>query len=198
MAISLRRSKGLRIVLFLFLTLLSACSISEAQVISSGERYAAPTMVNDEYRLGIGDKLRVIVFNEEALSGEFQVNSGGNISLPLVGEVRALGETTDSVGKATEAKLADGYLRDPKVSIEVLTFRPFFILGEVKNPGQYPFANGLTALNAIASAQGFTPRADEKVVWIRNAGAAQEQLYRLTPDLRIRPGDTIRIGERLF
>jgi polysaccharide biosynthesis/export protein len=97
-----------------------------------------------------------------------------------------------------QTKLADGYLREPKVSMEVVTYRPYFVLGEVKTPGQYPYSNGLTVTNAIATAAGFTPRADKKVVFIRRSGEAEEKPFRLTPDLRVYPGDTIRLAERFF
>lgn len=176
---------------------LAACAVGPAAV-STGERFAAETEQDRDYQLGIGDKVRVIVYNEESLSGEFQVGSNGNLALPLVGDVKAIGQTTDQVTKAYAQLLGDGYVRDPKVSIEVLTYRPFFILGEVKMPGQYPYVNNLTVMNAIASAQGFTPRAEQKFVYIRKSGSSEEKAFRLTPSLRIMPGDTIRLAERFF
>ena len=148
--------------------------------------------------VGPGDKIKVIVFNEETLSGEFSVGTDGSISLPLIGEVVAKGKAPRDLALEVQGRLADGYLREPKVSIEISTYRPFFILGEVKAPGQYPYASGLTVMNAIATAQGFTPRADKKNAYIRAAGANEEQGMKLTPDLRVRPGDTIRVGERYF
>ena len=188
----------LRYLVALILILLAACSTAGGQAISSGERYAASGGAGEDYRLGVGDKVRVIVYKQDSLSGEFQVNSAGDLSLPLVGDIKALGETTSAISKTLHDRLADGYLRDPRVSMEVLTYRPYFILGEVKTPGQYPYATGLTVLNAIASAQGFTPRADTKAVWIRRSGTEDEKLYRLSPDLKILPGDTVRVSERLF
>jgi polysaccharide export outer membrane protein len=169
-----------------------------AAVIDSGERYQAATSGVEDYKLGFGDKLRVTVFNEPALSGEFAVSSEGNISMPLIGTVVAGGLAPDAVTRTIQGKLAEGYLRDPKVSAEVITYRPFFILGEVKAPGQYPYATGLTVVNAVATAQGFTPRSNRNVALIRRAGSTEEQPYRLTPELRVLPGDTIRIGERFF
>lgn len=185
------------IVLFLAL-LLSACSTAGGPAISDGDRYTAAVGLGEDYRLGVGDKIRLIVYKQDSLSGEFQVNAAGKLSLPLIGDVDAVGQTTTAVGKTVNDRLADGYLRDPRVSIEMLTFRPYFILGEVRTPGQYPYATGLTVMNAIASAQGFTPRADTKAVWIRRSGSDDEKLYKLTPDLKILPGDTVRLGERLF
>lgn len=167
-------------------------------MVGTGERYTAASAPREDYRLGIGDKLRVNVFREDSLSGEFQVNSDGNLSFPLIGDVKALGGTIAQVSETVRTRLADGYLKDPRVSIEVMNFRPYFILGEVKTPGQYPYQIDLTVMNAIATAQGKTPRADGRAVWIRRSGEEKEVLYRLTPDLRVEPGDTIRIGERLF
>lgn len=182
--------------------LLASCSASRAPVIASGDRYVATAGIDEgsveNYRLGSGDKVRMTVFNEPTLSGEFAVASSGTLSLPLIGDVVASSKTTSEVGDEVRRKLGDGYLRDPKVSMEVITFRPFFILGEVKAPGQYPYATGLTVLNAVATAQGFTPRAAKTVVFIRRNGAPEELAYKIAPDLKILPGDTIRVGERYF
>ena len=167
-------------------------------MIETGDRYAVNALDNENYKLGFGDKLRVTVFNEPTLSGEFAVASDGTISVPLAGTIPAGNKDVGEIANAIQAKLADGYLRDPKVSAEVIAYRPFFILGEVKAPGQYPYSRGLTVLNAVATAQGFTPRSNRSVAMIRRAGATEEQAYRLTPELRVLPGDTIRISERFF
>lgn len=152
----------------------------------------------DDYRLGSGDKVRVNVFGEEALTGEFLVSGGGMISLPLIGDIKAAGLTVAEFQRAVEEGLKQGYLLDPKVSAEVLTYRPFFVLGEVGSPGTYPYTNGLTVLNAVATAGGFTYRADTKKVYIRRGGGGDEEVYRLTTSTAVAPGDTIRIGERFF
>ncbi len=167
-------------------------------MISSGDRYAASQDQAEDYALGAGDKLRITVFNEPTLSGEFAVSPDGSMSVPLVGALPVAGKKVEQVAALIQTRLGDGYLRDPKVSAEVTTYRPFFILGEVKSPGQYPYASGMTLLNAVATAQGFTPRANRSVARIRQAGAATESTYQVTPELRVRPGDTIRIGERFF
>jgi len=184
--------------LFCVFALLAGCSAATGPVISSGERYTVADAGSENYRLDSGDKIRVTVFNEETLSGEFSVGSEGSVSLPLIGTVLAKNKTPDELAGEVQSRLADGYLREPKVSIEVSSYRPFFILGEVKSPGQYPYASGMTVLNAIATAQGFTPRADKKVAFIRRAGSTSEITMKLTPDLRVFPGDTIRLGERYF
>jgi polysaccharide export outer membrane protein len=181
------------------IALASACAErGDGPVFSSGDRYAAPTAQSVDYRLDVGDKVKVTVYNEPTLTGEFWVNPDGTLSLPLIGNVPARGESVAQIAADARVRLADGYLRDPKVSMEVIAFRPFYILGEVSVPGQYPYANGLTAMNAIATAKGFTPRANRDVIRIRKQGGSVEANYRLTPELIVLPGDTILVGERFF
>jgi len=150
------------------------------------------------YRLGANDKVRVIVFNEENLSGEFLISGSGMVSYPLIGDVKAAGLTVPEFQQALQTRLAAGYLRDPRVSVEVMNYRPFYILGEVNKPGEYPYSTGLTVLNAVARAEGFTYRADSRRVWVRRAGDNRERELALTSTTVVMPGDTIRIGERFF
>lgn len=177
---------------------LSACGKSGPAPVSAGDRYVSTTNFDESYLLGASDKVRITVFSEPQLSGEYAVSGDGELSLPLVGTVPVAGKTTGEASRAIETLLGNGYLRNPHVSVEISVYRPFFILGEVKSPGQYPYANGLTVTNAIATAQGFTPRARKKYVLIRRFGEQTEQEFVLTPDLRVRPGDTIRLAERYF
>lgn len=165
---------------------------------AQAQEQAAPVRDIPAYKLGPGDKVRVITFGEEALTGEFQVGGSGKVSLPLVGEVQAAGLTIPEFQQAVETALKDGYLREPRVSVEVLNYRPFYILGEVKKPGEYPYTNGLTVLNAVATAEGFTYRANTKRVFIKRADSAEEREYPLTSTTPVAPGDTIRIAERFF
>jgi polysaccharide export outer membrane protein len=150
------------------------------------------------YRLGPTDKVRVMVFGEEQLTGEFVVASNGTISYPLIGEIRAQGLTPRDLQLALETRLAEGYLRSPRVAVEVLTYRPFYILGEVNKPGEYPYSAGLTVLKAVATAQGFTYRANKRKVFVRRAGETAEHKLSLTGSTTVQPGDTIRIAERYF
>ncbi|CAN5616525.1 polysaccharide biosynthesis/export family protein [soil metagenome] len=177
---------------------LSACGKSGPPPISAGDRYVGSADFDEAYKLGSGDKVRMTVFSEPQLSGDYSVSGDGELSLPLIGNVAVAGKTTSQASTAIQARFADGYLRNPRISMEVTTYRPFFILGEVKSPGQYPYASGMTALNAIAIAQGYTPRARKKRVFIRRFGEQLEQEYVVTPDLRVWPGDTIRLAERYF
>lgn len=159
---------------------------------------AASVTPSGEYRLGSGDKLRLIVFGEPTLGGEFTISGDGLVSLPLIKDIPAAGMTASQLQGNIEAAYKEGYLRDPRVSIEVLSFRPFYILGEVNKPGEYPYSNGITVVNAVALAEGFSYRANKKKVFIRHAGAVAEELVPLTSSLLVAPGDTVRIAERYF
>lgn len=161
---------------------------------------AAANATVTEYTLSSGDKIRVIVFGEETLTGEYVITSGGNLTFPLVGNLPASGRTVEQLQDALAARLADGYINNPRVSIQVVSFRPFYILGEVNRPGEYPVSTGLTLQQAIASAGGYTYRANTRRVFLKRANDTREQLL----DLRsgqpvvVRAGDTIRVGERHF
>lgn len=150
-----------------------------------------------EYKLGPGDQLRITVYNEPELTGPFVVGSQGTIAYPLVGEVRASGLTVPEFSEALRVAL-EVFIRNPNVSVEVANYRPFFILGEVQRPGTYPYSANLTVLNAVATAGGFTYRANRSRVYIRHASDAEEHAYPLTIATPVLPGDTVRIGERLF
>lgn len=151
-----------------------------------------------EYRLGAADKVRVTVFGEEALTGDFLVGGNGKISLPLIGETQAAGLTIAEFQAEVADALRQGYITAPRVNAEVLNYRPFYILGEVKTPGAYPYTNDLTVLNAVATAGGFTYRADLRRVFIKRGDSASDDEFALTTSTRVAPGDTIRIRERLF
>ena len=157
---------------------------------------AAPAPL--DYKLGVADKVRILVFNEPNLTGEYLVNANGSISFPLIGDVEAAGRTATEIRDQITAKLADGYLRSPQVSIDILSFRPFYILGEVNKPGEYPYVTGLTVMNAVATANGFTYRADQRHVFIKRTEDTKEKEYNLPGDIVLQPGDTVRIRERFF
>jgi protein involved in polysaccharide export with SLBB domain len=150
------------------------------------------------YRLGPDDKVRIITYDEPQLTGEFSVNSSGNISLPLIGDVPARGRTVAELGGDIETLLRQGYIKNPSVSVEVLTSRPFYILGEVNKPGEYPYTDKLTVMNAVATAGGFTYRANEKYAFIKHQNETNEVKIPVTASTEVDPGDTIRIGERYF
>lgn len=176
------------------LLVLTACT---GNAIPSLKGPAAGTTEVVEYRLGSGDKLRVIVFGEEALSGEFDVDGTGTVSLPLIGLIQAKDLTLREFESEVSDKLRDGYLKDPRVSAEVLNYRPFYIFGEVEEPGEYPYSNGMTALNAVAVGGGYTFRADKLRIYI-SRNQENEVEYLLNTSVRIQPGDIVRIAERFF
>jgi len=171
----------------------AAASVSPLQV----EATALPADANLDYRLGSGDKLRVIVFGEQDLSGEFDVTGSGKVSLPLIGQVQAAGKTLNEFAQEVGNELKQGYLTNPKISVEVLNYRPFYIIGEVDKPGQYPYTNGMTALNAVAVAGGFTYRANHDRVFITRGDAAEAE-YPANQSVRVLPGDIVRVPERFF
>lgn len=175
------------------LAALGGCA-GQAPLAGSG---AAPPPA-EAFRLSSGDKIKVATFGEEKLSGDFEISPAGTIAFPLIGEVKAAGLQTEELSKEIEAKLGEGYLLDPKVSVQVANFRPVYILGEVNKPGEYPYTQGLTIRGAVAKADGFTYRANEKRVFLKRAGEAGEQEYPMTADFAVLPGDTIRFGERYF
>jgi polysaccharide biosynthesis/export protein VpsN len=151
------------------------------------------------YRLGSGDQVRITVFGEPDLTGQFAVDGSGVVAFPLIGEVKAAGRTARELEKGIAEKLRDGYLKNPTVNVEVLSFRPFFILGEVKAPGSYPYKNGLNVMNAVALAGGYTYRAKSNVWVITRTGDSKYQAREITNgDFQVLPGDTIVIPERFF
>tara|TARA_R100000322_G_scaffold99519_5_gene62965 strand:+ start:27657 stop:28166 length:510 start_codon:yes stop_codon:yes gene_type:complete len=156
-----------------------------------------PPNADIDYELGSGDKLRVIVFGELDLSGEFDVSGSGTVALPLIGQVRARGLTLSEFEDAVETKLRDGYLTNPRVSVEVMNYRPFYIYGEVAEPGQYPYTSSMTALNAVAVAGGYTYRANQNVVYITR-GEGNEVSYPASQAVKVLPGDVVRVPERFF
>lgn len=150
------------------------------------------------YRLGAGDKLRLIVFGEEELSAEYELDGSGNLSLPLIGQVRAGGQTVQNLESQITRQYADGYLINPRISLEVINFRPFYIVGEVNNPGNYPYINGLTVLNAVAVAGGYSPRAKKDKIELKRIYNGQEQTQIVGEATPVLPGDVIEVKERFF
>lgn len=165
--------------------------------VSYGYASAPPSVTDRPYTLDAGDKLRVVVFGQDGITNSYVVDAGGKVNLPLVGALSARGLTNQQLAAAIAAKLKQGFVREPHVSVEVETYRPFFILGEVTTPEQYPYVANLTAETAIAIAGGFAPRAYETVELSRRSGG--QQVHTEVPlDYSVRPGDTILVKERWF
>ena len=183
-----------------FLTRLAALALLTLTIACSGEQLqTAPAAAQlGSYRLGSGDALRMIIYGEDKLSGEFRVSDSGNIALPLIGDIKAACQTVDELTRTVTAAYSSSVLVNPRIAIEIISYRPFFILGAVGKPGQYPFIPGMTVRQAIATANGYTPIAKQKVVMVTHWGEAEEKSYRLDAATLVRPGDTIRIPERVF
>ena len=174
----------------------SAQSRSRSQSARAEVSPAEPS--EPSYILGPSDRVRLKVYGEQDISGEYEIDTNGYISVPLAGRVKAAGSNTRQLERAVAAALSRGLLKDPRVNAEVATYRPFFILGEVKKAGEYPYKSGLTVLDAVASAGGYTYRANEGKVVIRRAGSNVEETIALDAPVPVYPGDNIRIPERYF
>ncbi len=165
------------------------------------QQAAQPVMMEPEepgYTLDSGDKLRVVVFGQEGLTASYSVDIGGSITMPLIGAVPARGHTPAQLQQAIAAKLRQGYVREPHVAVEVEAYRPFFILGEVTLPGQYPYVANMTVETAVAIAGGYTPRAHKDRIKISRQVSGLTENRVVSPNYPVRPGDTIKISERWF
>jgi polysaccharide biosynthesis/export protein len=162
------------------------------------------TQLNGElqggYRVAAGDKLRVTVFDEPSLTGEYPIGVGGDLSLPLIAVISAGGKTAQDISAIIAEQLkTGGYVLLPKVSVEIVLHRPFYILGEVNKPGEYPFSGNLTFEQAVAQAGGFTPRANRRTISIRRQEWSISQRVKVADEaLKIAPGDTITVRESFF
>ena len=191
--------------LVLSVVLISGCSSPsrptpvEAAAAPGGAAAAgAPLADINSYRLGPGDALRVTVFRHEDLSGEFTLDGDGYFAMPLVGEVLGGGRSARELENEIEtALMSGGYLVEPQVSIQVLNYRPFYIIGEVNNPGSFEYVNGMTVINAVALAGGFTYRADQDDIVISRGGSSGPEIE-AAPDTEVLPGDIIEVQERFF
>lgn len=169
--------------------LLAACT-SRPQMVAVADTNAQ----SSHYRLGSGDKVKINVFGDESLSGEHQVDGNGTFNFPLVGNVKAAGLTSTELEQSLRSHLNE-YLHDPRVSVEVEGYRPFYIVGEVKNPGSYPYVDGMTVINAVAIAGGFTYRAKENEFDIQRKDNQSLGAGQVT---KVLPGDVIVVRERFF
>ena len=184
--------------LFVAVCALAACE-SDPTPIVQDTASNAPNGRDSDYRLGPNDRVRIIVFNQPTLSSEYTLDGNGILAFPLIGNVEASGQTTSQLQRAIASKLDPEYLRNPSVSAEVMTRRPFYVVGEVQKPGNYPYVTDMTVLNAVAMAGGYTYRARQNQLYIKRLDASG-RLVRVeaTPETRIRPGDTVEIKERYF
>ena len=175
---------------------LGGCYTDFGPVVADGES-AAP--YNIASRLQAGDQLKVIIFGEDALSGLYEISPAGTVSMPLIGTIMAAGRTRADVENAITKKYASGnFLQQPKITVSVVSYQPFYVLGEVVRPGKFVYTSSVDVLSAVATAGGFTHRASRTSVLIRHEGQQVWREYSLAAPLPVAPGDLIRIPERYF
>ncbi|WP_454883793.1 polysaccharide biosynthesis/export family protein [Sphingomonas oryzagri] len=195
-------TRFIRAILFNALSTAAFIAAGSAMAASSGDvdptAIAAVSPVENGYRLGAGDKIRISVYGEDGMTGEYLVSETGTISFPLIGDFPVGNRTVSETREALQERLSRGIVNNPRVSAQILSFRPFYILGEINRPGQYPYSIGLTINSAVATAQGFTYRASTRKVMITHAGEGIERAVRVQPGTRIMPGDTVRVVEKIF
>ena len=163
--------------------------------------YAAapmPVAYDVAYRLDAGDKLRVVVYGQEGLTNTYAIDAGGSITMPLIGSVPARGRTPAGLASEITGKLRNGYIRDPSVAVEIEAYRPFFILGEVAAPGQYPYVPNMSVESAVAIAGGFSPRARRDRVTLTHTDGSGSMRIVVPLGTALSPGDTVLVGERWF
>jgi len=193
------RAVGLSFLFVLFILAMSGIGTQLTTPASAqAPAPALPSASADKYVLGPNDRIRLKVYGEPDISGEYEIDSGGGVSVPLAGHIKAAGLTTRQLERSITSALSKGIVRDPRVNVEIALYRPYYILGEVKKSGEYPYRLGLTVLDAVASAGGFTYRANENKVYLRRSGGGTEEVYALDAPVPVFPGDNIRIPERYF
>jgi polysaccharide biosynthesis/export protein len=167
------------------------------------EAYAAapmpmPVAYDAAYRLDAGDRLRVVVYGQEGLTNTYAIDAGGSITLPLIGSVPARGRTPAGLASEISARLRNGFIREPSVAVEIEAYRPFFILGEVAAPGQYPYVPNMSVESAVAIAGGFSPRARRDRVTLTHTDNSGSMRIVVPLGTALSPGDTVLVGERWF
>lgn len=192
---SLLELPGMKPALAALTLVLGACA--DGGAIPAARFAGGPEGAGRVYKLNSGDKLKVTVFGEDNLSGPAEVSAAGQIALPLIGDVPAKGQTASEVRDAITRRYAEGFLKNPKVTVEVTNYRPVYVHGEVRSGGEFQYKSGLTMRDAIAMAGGYTYRANEGYVLIAREGEGEARLA-MPSDVPVLPGDNIRIPERFF
>ena len=184
-------------VLFVIAAVVVGCQSSDRAAVSkAAPSEVAPSLV--DLKLAAGDRVRVTVFGEDKISGDYDIDTAGYVSLPLAGSVKAVGLTKPDLERELARRLSGDYLKNPRVTVSVVTFRPFFILGEVEKPGEYQYRSGMNVLSAMAMAGGSTYRASKSSVLIQRAGTTELKEFPQDPTVLVMPGDLLRVPERYF
>lgn len=186
-----------RIVLYALLCLgLSGCDTLSEHVKPAARTTTASIPAP---RTQAGDKIKLVVYGEDKMSGDYEIDSNGLIQVPLLGAVRAAGMTKKEIETSVAARLRSSQiLINPVVTVDVASSRPIYVMGEVEKPGEYTFRNGLNVLSAVAVAGGFTYRASKSTVLVKRAGEKGLTEYKLSPDIPVYPGDLVSVPERYF
>ena len=180
---------------------LAACDSDPTPTVKATESArVAPASGGDvDYQMGANDRVRIIVFGQPTLTGEYTLDGNGVLAFPLIGNVNAQGQTTGQLQKAIASRLDPDFLRNPSVSAEVITRRPFYVIGEVQKPGNYPYVTDMTALQAVAIAGGYTYRARQNNLYLKRLDANGRMVrVAATPETKVKPGDTVEVKERYF
>jgi protein involved in polysaccharide export with SLBB domain len=182
---------------------LAACESDPTPIVketaAKGEGLHLAQASGVDYRLGANDRVRIIVFGQPTLTGEYTLDGNGVLAFPLIGSVNAQGQTTGQLQQAIASRLDPDFLRNPSVSAEVITRRPFYVIGEVQKPGNYPYVTDMTALQAIAMAGGYTYRARQNNLYLKRLDTNGRMVrVAATPETKVRPGDTVEVKERYF
>jgi protein involved in polysaccharide export with SLBB domain len=175
--------------------LVSGCYTDFGPVVVAPEPVVRPYVAT---RLQPGDRIKVSVYGEDNLNGIYEIDPSGNVSLALAGAIRAAGRSKSELQRDITAKYKSDYLQDPKVTVDVVAFRPFYVMGEVEHPGEFPYRGDLDVLTATTIAGGLTYRASRSTVLIKHPGEEGWTEYALAPTVMIGPGDLIRVPERYF
>jgi protein involved in polysaccharide export with SLBB domain len=185
--------------------LITAALFVLALIVAAVPRHAAAqgassamTSSDADYRLGSGDRVRVSVFGEPDLSGDYQVDGSGNLAFPLIGQIDAGGLTASGLQSRLSSALSPDYVKNPSVSVEILSYRPFYIVGEVRTPGSYPYVAGMSVINGVALAGGFTYRAKKDDFYLTRTDGAQKVRLDANAETPVQPGDVITVRERFF
>jgi protein involved in polysaccharide export with SLBB domain len=181
------------VVLVFFLLI---CPSLVAQEVA--ENSPQPLSADTSYRLGAGDRIKIRVFNQEDLTGEYSLDGKARFSMPLIGTVEAGNLTASELESVLIRKFKPDYLVNPRVYVQVLNYRPYYLIGEVNNTGAFPYVAGMTYLKAIAIAGGFSYRAKRGVVYVIRGTDIEQEEVKLDVDEKVRPGDIIRVAERMF
>jgi polysaccharide export outer membrane protein len=189
---------SLRASLLALALLLTGCAGGDLGPVSDSELKAYADAATASPKLQAGEKIRITVYGEATLSGDYQIDPSGFVSLPLAGTVRAAGLTQSELEQELSKKFRSEYLKNPKVTVSITEFKPFYIIGEVEKPGAYPYTSGLNVLSAIAIAGGTTYRASKSTILIQHPGEAGLREYPATAATPILSGDIIKVPQRYF